>query len=181
MSPDEEAQVIEAAKCNPKEFAQLYRAYVRPIYRYVFSRLGNSVDAEDLTSQIFIEALKDLPRYHHHGYFLAWLFSIARHRLLNFQQRHPPEANLELLDEQESPITDPLSQVIQGEERRSLLRSIRTLKEEEQDLLRLRFVADLSYAEIGLLLGRSEDAIKKQTYRLLARLENQIEASYEHS
>jgi RNA polymerase sigma factor (sigma-70 family) len=74
---------------------------------------------------------------------------------------------------------DPLSQVIRDEERQHLLRLIQALKEEEQDLLRLRFVAELRYVEIGALLGRSEAAVKKQVYRLLARLEIQLEAGHD--
>ncbi len=178
LSLDEQAQLIDASKRDTKAFARLYRAYVRQIYRYVLSRIGNSEDAEDLTSQIFIEALEALPRYDHHGYFLAWLFSIARHRLLNFQQRRLPEVDIDLAECHASPMLDPLTQVIQGEENRNLLQFIQALKEEEQDLLRLRFVAELGYAEIGALLRRKEDAVKKQVYRLLARLESQLEANH---
>ncbi len=179
LTPDQEAQAIEAARREPAAFARLYRAYVRPIYRYLYSRVGQTGDAEDLTSQVFMEALQSLPRYRHRGYFLAWLFSIARHRLLNYQQRRPPETDIGSAERQAGPGADPLSQVIQSEERGQLLALIHGLKEEEQELLRLRFVAELSYAGMGVLLGRSEDAVKKQVYRLLARLESQLEASHD--
>jgi RNA polymerase sigma-70 factor (ECF subfamily) len=179
LTPDQEALVIDAARRNPAEFAYLYRAYVRPIYRYLYSRVGQTGDAEDLTSQVFTEALESLPRYRHRGHFIAWLFSIARHRLLNYQHRCPPEIDIEVAERQESPGLDPLSQVVKGEERSSLLKIIQSLKEEEQNLLQLRFIAEMNYAEIGALLGRSEDAVKKQVYRLLNRLESQLEASHE--
>ena len=179
LTAEGEERAIEAARQDPRAFSPLNRAYVRPIYRYLYSRVGQAGDAEDLTSQVFAEALASLPRYRHRGHFLAWLFSIAWHRLLNHQYRRPPEADLAIAERLESPGVDPLSQVIQDEERRDLLRLIQALKEEEQDLLRLRFVAELNYAEIGAVLGRSEAAVKKQMYRLLASLESQLEAGYD--
>ena len=179
LTAEREAQAIEAARRDPRAFSSLYRAYVRPIYRYLYSRLGQAGDAEDLTSQVFTEALGSLPRYRHRGHFLAWLFSIARHRLLNHQHRHPLQVDLAIAERLESPGVDPLSQLIQDEERQDLLRLIQALEDEEQDLLRLSFVAELSYAEIGALLGPSEEAVKKQVYRLLARLESQLEVGHD--
>jgi RNA polymerase sigma-70 factor, ECF subfamily len=179
LTAESEVQAIDAARRDPGAFSPLYRAYVRPVYRYLYSRLGQAGDAEDLTSQVFAEALASLPRYQHRGHFLAWLFSIARHRLLNHLHRRPPQMDLAIAEGLESPGVDPLSQVIQDEERGRLLRLIQALKEDEQDLLRLRFVAELNYAEIGAVLGRSEAAVKKQMYRLLARLEGQLEAGYD--
>ena len=179
LTSEGEAQAIEAARRDPRALSPLYRAYVRPVYRYLYSRVGNSADAEDLTSQVFTEAIESLPRYRHRGYFSAWLFSIARHRLLNFQHRCPHEANIEIAEHQVNPGEDPLGQLIQSEEIRNLLRLIQSLKEEEQDLLRLRFVAELSYAEIAALLRRSEGAVKKQVYRLLSRLESRLEVEHD--
>ncbi len=175
LTPDQEARLIEASRQNPAAFAQLYRAYVRPIYRYLYSRLGQAGDAEDLTSQVFLEALESLPRYRHQGHFLAWLFSIAHHRLLNFQYRRPAEAGIDVVEQQAAPGKDLLAQVMHDEEKQRLLKLIQELAEKEQDLLRLRFVAELTYAEIGELFGRSEDAVKRNIYRLLARLESQLE------
>jgi DNA-directed RNA polymerase specialized sigma24 family protein len=99
LTPEQESQAVKAAQRDPAEFACLYRAYVGSIYRYLYSRLGYSGcarDAEALTSQVFMEALESLPRYQQRGYFLAWLFSIPRHRLSNFRKRCPPETDMEI-------------------------------------------------------------------------------------
>lgn len=179
LLPEEEAQVIEDAKNDPHAFARLYRMYVHPIYRYLYSRSGQVSIAEDLTTQVFIEALESLTRYRHQGRFLAWLFAIARHRVLNYYHRSPRETTLDSAWDRPGSDPDPLAQVIQNEEVDTLLRLIGQLKEEERDLLRLRFVAELSFAEIAKLLNHSEGAVKKQTYRLLARLESQMEDRHE--
>jgi RNA polymerase sigma-70 factor (ECF subfamily) len=179
LTPDQEARAIEAARRDPAAFARLYRAYVRPIYRYLYSRVGQAGDAEDLTSQVFLEALQSLSRYRHRGHFPAWLFAIARHRLLNFRYRGPLETGIEAAERRASAGPDPLVQVLRAEERDRLLALIGDLREDEQDLLRLRFTGELSFSEIGELLGRSEDAVKKQVYRLLARLESQLESDHD--
>ena len=94
LTPAEEAKLIRKARQEPAAFARLYRAYAAPLYRYLLSRCGVCADAEDLTSQVFLEALAGLSRYRHRGYFKAWLFSIARHRLLNYHSRRRPESDL---------------------------------------------------------------------------------------
>lgn len=175
----QETQAIEAARRDPRHFSPLYRAYVRPVYCYIYSRIGNTTEAEDLTSQVFIEALESLARYHHRGYFLAWLLAIARHRMLNYQQRRQPQVSLENIEGQARSEEDPLATLIHHEQVRRLSYLIAALRKDEQDLLRLRFVAELSYREIGVLLERREDAVKKQIYRLLVRLESQLEAGHD--
>ena len=75
--------------------------------------------------------------------------------------------------------TDLLQQVIQTEQIAALTKLINVLPEEEHELIRLRYIAELSFSEIGRLLNRSEDAVKKSLYRLLARLQSQLEVSHE--
>jgi RNA polymerase sigma-70 factor (ECF subfamily) len=70
---------------------------------------------------------------------------------------------------------DALGTLIRAEELSRIRSIIKNLNEEEQDLIRLRYVADLSFAEIADLLGKREDAVKKSVYRLLARLKSQME------
>mgnify|MGYP003803897451 FL=1 len=72
---------------------------------------------------------------------------------------------------------DPLYGVIQSEQTAALSKLIQALPEEDRDLLRLRFLADMSFPEIAYLLHRNEDAVKKSIYRLLARLHSQLEVS----
>ena len=176
LTPAEEAKLIRKARQEPAAFARLYRAYAAPLYRYLLSRCGVCADAEDLTSQVFLEALAGLSRYRHRGYFKAWLFSIARHRLLNYHSRRRPESDLPEEENQSSgESSDPLAEIIGREEKEELLREIERLSAQEQELLRLRFVGELKYAEIAHLLGRREGAVKKQLYRLLERLESRLE------
>jgi len=176
LTPDQESRMIESARNDSSAFAPLYRFYVSPIYRYLYSRLGNASDAEDLTSQEFVEAMESLSRYHHRGYFAAWLFSIARHRLINLHRQRKFTIDIENREYQEIQAGDPLEKAIANEEKNHLLEIIDSLDEKEQELLRLRYVAGLNFAEIGVVLNRNKEAVKKQLYRLLARLASYLEA-----
>ncbi|MBN1428477.1 MAG: RNA polymerase sigma factor [Anaerolineae bacterium] len=172
LRQEDEANLVLAAQHNPAEFAPLYRQYVHPVYRYLYSRVGQISDAEDLTAQVFLEALESLGRYRNNGPFAAWLFTIARRRMIDHMRRRHPAA---LLVDHPDPATDLLHQVIHNEQCRRLQAQIAGLAEDEQELLRLRFAAGLSFAEIAALLDRREAAVKMSLYRLLNRLENQLD------
>lgn len=165
---EDDAALIEAARCDSAAFAQLYRRYVTPIYRYLFSRTGNEADAQDLTAQVFLEALEGLRRYRDRGKFTAWLFTIARRRAIDHYHRRP----VLTLDEESNAIDnrDPLSDVIQDESLEHLSVLVAQLDDDQRELLRLRFAAGLTLNQIGLIQGRSEAAVKMALHRLLEHL-----------
>ena len=162
------------AKTNPSAFAELYNHYVQPVYRYLRSHVQSAHEAEDLTSQTFIAAYENLQRYRERGHFSAWLFRIARSKLMDHYRKRPSDASLEAIEDQAG-TEDALDDVLQEDEIKKLTALIRNLENHEQDLIRLRFVANLSFAEIAELLGKREDAVKKSLYRLLAVLRSQME------
>jgi RNA polymerase sigma-70 factor (ECF subfamily) len=161
---------------TPAAFGAIYRAYLQPVYRYLYARVGNPGDAEDLTSQVFLAALEGLPRYKHQGYFAAWLFSIARRKAADFYRQGSRVEALDPEMDPPSPQGDLLAQVVHQENLARLARLTAGLPEEERELLRLRFAACLSFAEIAVVLNRKTSAVKMSLYRLLERMENQLEA-----
>ena len=174
----DEADLIAEAKKNPAAFENLYARHVQSLFRYLCSKLGSVSDAEEVTSQTFLAALEGFDRYRYNGHFAAWLFSIARHKAADHFRRVCRQASLE--DAEFIPQnSDLLQHVIQTERAAFLSLMIQDLPEKEHELLRLRFVAELTYAEIGRVLGRSEGAVKKAIYRLLARLQSQMEVSHD--
>lgn len=174
MTNDELATLVAAAKEDPVAFGRLYDRYVQPVYRYLYSRLGSAPEAEDIASQTFITAYESLPKYRERGQFSAWLFRIAQSKMNDHFRRSRREVGLEaageILERE-----DALGALIRAEELSQIRFLIKNLNEEEQDLIRLRYVADLSFAEIAELTGKREDAVKKTLYRLLARLKGQME------
>jgi len=175
---EEDASLVRAAQWDPAAFAPLYRRYVTPVYRYLYSRVGHAAQAEDLTAQVFTEALEGLHGYREEGNFAGWLFTIARHKVTDHYRRQRAQVPLnEALDS--SARDDPLTHVVQDERLQRLAALVTPLDEDQQELLRLRFAAGLTYAEIGRLLGRSEAAVKMAVHRLLRRLEAAWEESDE--
>jgi RNA polymerase sigma-70 factor (ECF subfamily) len=173
--PDD-AELVAEARRNPQAFAQLYLLYVQPVFRYLYSRLGSRADAEDATAQTFLAALDGFAGYRHQGYFAAWLFSIARRKAADTFRRKTGLVPLAAAGE--VPVeADLLQDVIHSERKAALGKLIAALPDEEQDLLRLRYTAELTFSEISRLLGRSEGALKKVLYRLLARMQDQLEDS----
>jgi len=115
MVPDEITNLIAAALEDTTAFGRLYDRYVQPVYRYVYSRPENPHEAEDITSQTFIAAYESLPRYREGGHFPAWLFRIARSKMIDHFRRSRREIRLEAAEhlvESE----DTLSSVIQDQE-----------------------------------------------------------------
>jgi RNA polymerase sigma-70 factor (ECF subfamily) len=174
---DDSAQV-ERARREPQAFGALYDRYVQSIYRYLVSRLRDGEVAKDLTSQTFLTAFEAFPRYRHNGHFPAWLFSIARSKLVDHLRKENRLSGVWLEDTEED-ICDPLHEIVQGERIVALRGLIEGLPEEDQELLRLRYVASLSFSDMATLLNRNEDAVKKTLYRLLARMHSQLESKHE--
>ena len=173
-----ETDLVEQAKHDPYAFTMVYDRYIDPVYRYVYNRAGNSTDAEDITAQTFLAALEGIQKYRENGYFAAWLFSIARRKLIDHYRSH---RNLVNLDEAQFILgdNDMDGNILQNERKESLQKIIRALPEHDKELLRLRYLAELNFADIARLLKRSESATKKAFYRLIARIQNQLEISNE--
>jgi RNA polymerase sigma-70 factor (ECF subfamily) len=171
--PDDDALVVNA-RHDPDAFAALYRRYLTPVYRYLLIRLGNSQDAEDITSRVFTEALEGLihQRYREGGNFAAWLFTIARRRLIDLYRQRPAVSLEEaaLLD------PDPFDQIQFSDNKTRLKELLSQLDEDKQELMRLRFAGGLSFAEIAALEDRSEAAVKMMTYRTIQWLRENWEA-----
>jgi RNA polymerase sigma-70 factor, ECF subfamily len=177
LSPDQETELIRAAQADPAQFTALYRQFAPSIFRYLYSRTGQVADAEDLTSQTFLETFEALPHFRQKGPFAAWLFTIARRRAIDHIRHKKPEDFLGEVRMEES--ADPLVQVIGLDETSKLLGCLAKLKESERELLRLRFAARLEFREIARIIGKREAAVKMTLYRLLRRLESELEDPHE--
>ena len=174
----DEIQLIEEARKDPAAFGQLYQVYVQVVFKYLYSRIGRAAEAEDATAQTFLAAMEGLKRYRNEGHFVAWLFGIARRKAMDHFRLE--KRLVQLVDAEQLPLeSDLLEHAIHSEQNQALFKLLQVLPEEEQELIRLRYIAELNFAEIGRLVHRSEDATKKTLYRLLDRLEGQLEAYHE--
>lgn len=172
--PAQSRYTLQMNPTDPDAFAQLYRQHLSAVYRYLYRRVGNAAEAEDLTAQTFTEALDAVRRnlFRPDGNFSAFLFTIARRRTADFY-RQRPEAPL---DEHPDPEPGLLAALEAREDICRLQTLLAQLDEEKQELLRLRFATGLGFAEIALLEGKSEAAVKMSLYRTLNWLREHWEA-----
>lgn len=177
--PQEAVWVQQACQGDPNGLVNLYESYVGRVYNYFFGKFKSVPEAETLTSETFIRAIKAIAqgRYAWQGKpFGAWLFRIAdnvRKEHIRQLQKTSGTQGLEDLPEHiesASKGNNPLEAFIQKEERDELWSLIGNLTPIEQRLLELRYVCDLSFAEIAEELGRSEAACKQLHYRTLQKL-----------
>ena len=178
--PNGDAALVARAKLDKEAFGELYERYVGRIYNYLYYRTGNIHDAEDLTARVFHRALNGLDRYTSRGLpFSAWLYRIAHNLVANWhrdqgRRRHLPLHELAAQDLHGLSAEAPEAAAETHEEQARLLAAIRRLPEDRQELLRLKFVEQLSNVEIGAVLDRSEGAIKSLYHRTLLALREEL-------
>jgi len=169
--------LIARAKEDPEAFGVLYQRYVSRIYRYLYYRTGNREDAEDLTARTFYRALRRMSHYVDRGApFSAWLYRIAHNVVVNWlrDRSRRPVVALDAVVVAGGEREDPHTAAEAAEERARLLRAVRQLPPDRQELLILKFVEGMSNAEIGLVMGRSEGAIKSLYHRTLVALREEL-------
>ena len=174
-----ESELVSQAKEDPEAFGKLYELYVEKIYNYMYYRTGNHHDAEDLTAKAFYQALTHIDRYVDRGLpFSAWLYRIAHNLVANWYRARSRRKVITLDELTTSTVyhsqdTLPEKELESQDDQRSLLRLIRRMPEDRQQLVILKFVHQLSNQEIGQVMGRSEGAIKSLYHRTLLALREQ--------
>lgn len=175
---ESERELIARAATDPAAFGELYERYVDRIYNYIYHRVGNHHDAEDLTAKTFQRVLHHIDRYVDRGApFSAWLYRIAHNLVANWHRDRSRRQVISLDELAHSAYrqADPYSQAIQNEQIEMVRRAIRRLNPERQTLLILKHSEHLSNAEIAEILGKSEGAIKSLYHRTLLTLRRLLE------
>lgn len=175
----EDGDLVELAKAGDKDaFGELYERYLDKIYNYVFYRTGNHHDAEDLTARVFFRAMAHIENYTERGVpFQAWLYRIAHNLVANWHRDRGRRKVIPLDEFIASSLKSeaPDRHAEDNEEREALLKAIRMLPEERQQLLILKFVEHRSNAEIGEVMERTEGAIKSLYHRTLIALRDELQ------
>lgn len=167
-----------AVQGDGEAFSILYERYVVRIYNYVYYRTGNVHEAEDLTARVFQRALGRIGSYRSMGVpFSAWLYRIAHNLVANWHRDNSRRHEVPLEDHVQLTlmIEQPEHMVEQNQEREKLMKVIRKLPEERQQVIILKFVEHMSNAEIAVIMRRSEGAIKSLYHRTLLSLREDLE------
>jgi RNA polymerase sigma-70 factor (ECF subfamily) len=164
---------VLAAQADRATFATLYRRYLDRVYGYAFYQLGDHHDAEDATERIFLAALRALPGFRDLvSTFRAWLLRIAHYSIANAHRSRARRRVEPLPDwfERPSPDADPARQVAVADELREVRHAIECLPEDRRQVILLRFVDELTTAEIAEVLDRSPGAVRVLLHRSLRDL-----------
>jgi RNA polymerase sigma-70 factor, ECF subfamily len=162
---EDDRLLIEAAQADPARFVDVYERHVDRIYAFVIRRTGDRSAAEDITSQVFVQALRTIGRFEWRGVPVsAWLFRIAANALADHWRSRARDAN-------EPPPDVPGPGELEEIDRRlALHRHVERLPDLQQQVIRMRFGEEKSIREVAAALGRSEGAVKQLQLRALGNL-----------
>ena len=174
-APLDEEQLVQQARQTPTRFALLYDRHVTSVYRYLLARMGNVQDAEDLTSQTFLEALESLPRYRGTGDFRAWLFRIARNKSIDHYRKHRRDVSMmEDDDFADDGLEAPDTAVEHSMALATVVQQMRTLSPDRAEVIALRLFGELEIREIAVTLNKPETAVRMLLHRGIRDLQNRI-------
>jgi len=167
----EERVLIEAAQQDASRFAELYELHFERVYAYIARRVRERSAVEELTSQVFHQALLNIGKFKWRGApFASWLFRIAANSITDRSQRlrreNPSESALQL----EAGGNGPEANLEQIETLARVCRLVDELPWDQRCVIRLRFAEERSIREIAQKLSRSEGAIKQLQFRALQNL-----------
>lgn len=171
LVPDDE--LVQKALFDMKVFVLLYQRYADRVYRYSLARVKHVEDAQDITSQTFLAALEGLKTFRKDGTFAAWLFGIASRKAAR-TFRYQPTDSIDLIPEiqlSEASLEDLVNQQLTLE---SALSAIDRLHHDRGEAIRLHYFAGLSPDEIGVVMGKSEGAVRMLIHRGMRDLKERL-------
>jgi RNA polymerase sigma-70 factor, ECF subfamily len=165
----DERLLVEAAQKDPRRFADLYEANFDRVYAFIVRRVRERADAEDLTAEVFHQALANLKRFEWRGVpFSAWLYRIASNAIADRWQRVSREhANFRPDD---PPVPQSSASPEEIEKRARLFRLVSGLPDDQRRVIEMRFAVGKSIAEIAHELGRTHGAVKQLQLRAIRAL-----------
>ncbi|MBU0530879.1 sigma-70 family RNA polymerase sigma factor [Patescibacteria group bacterium] len=162
---------------NQRKFEQFYRTNIDRIYRFVFFRVQSQEVAEDLTSEIFMKALKAFDRYDEEKSKAAWIYTIARNHIANYYRDKKDAIDIEevafsLMGE------DGREEMEKSSDRMLLAKALDELSLEERRLVTLKHLEGYSYKEMAEILDKSDAALKVATHRAMKKLKVSFQSQF---
>lgn len=168
----EEGQLIEAARSlSPDAWSTIYDRNFPKIYSYIYRRVEDHAAAEDLTSHVFLEALRGIAGFRYRGVsLLAWLYRIAHNLTCDHVRRHANHRVLRLDNgngSHEPQVSDPTDQVDTWQD---ISRALQHLPDDHQQVLILRFIEGLPTAAVAVIMGKRVGTVRVIQHRALGRM-----------
>jgi len=165
--------VSRAKKRDQEAFGALYDEYVDPIFRYVYYKVGNFAESQDLTGQAFLKAFENIDSFEMRDVaFSSWLYRIAHNLVVDYFRRESKRENV-LIEEQPTAVSaegNPVDAVIADMESDRLYRALQKLTHNQREVIVLKFIDNLSNAQVAEIMGISVGAVKSVQKRGLLSL-----------
>lgn len=173
-----ELKWIKYAQENPRGFEPLYNKYYEQILRYIYQRIDDKETAYDIASQVFLKALNNIHKYEYRGVpFASWLYRIAKSELYQSFRDKKAQRTVNLDTSSLVQMIDEMEEDTSEDNRKSLIQIIKKLKEDEVQMVELRFFEKRSFKEIGEILDITENNAKVKSHRVITKMKklfNQI-------
>ncbi|HEY55581.1 MAG TPA: sigma-70 family RNA polymerase sigma factor [Dehalococcoidia bacterium] len=172
---NEESLVRRAQKHDQEAFAQLYEGHFDKIYRYLALRIGNEMEAEDMTQQVFLKALRSISSFRWKGVpFSAWLFRIAHNQAVDYLRKKTKRTSVPLDESLADSDDTPQSAAERKLDVERLLSATSQLTEAQREVISLRFTSELSIAEVSRVMGKSQGAVKALQHSAIVALRRRL-------
>jgi len=172
---DDTPLVLRAIGRDQEAFGELYDRHAVRVYRHIYYMVGNATEAEDLTAQAFMKAWEAIERYQIRGApFVSWLLRIAHNLGVSHlrSRKETSEIHEGIVDTKSR--RDPESAYQQTAEEELVREAIMHLRDEQRQVIILRFIEDLDYREVADIIGKSVAAIRVIQHRALNSLRKQM-------
>ena len=168
---DEESLIHRAQQRDPVALTQLYEENFDRIYRYIVLKIGDRTEAEDMTQQVFLNALKSISSFKWKGMpFSAWLFRIAHNQVVDYLRKKSKHATVPLDESLAAGGSDPRQVAERKVEIEQLALATKKLTRAQQEVISLRFAGELPVAEVARVMGKSEGAVKALQHSAIVAL-----------
>jgi RNA polymerase sigma-70 factor (ECF subfamily) len=174
VNEEEVRFIVRMAKRGKKKgMEKIYEIFAEPVFRYIFLRVGNREEAEDLTSRIFLKVFRRIKTYREGEVpFSAWIFRVAHNELVDyFRLKKPiPQSLDDVYDEPTSSSFEPEVKLLEEELQKRIIQALMQLTAEQREAITLRYLEGFSIKEIAEIMGKGEGAVRSLLSRALRRL-----------
>lgn len=177
---EDDQLIIKCQNGESDAFGELYQRYLTPVYRFIYARLNDRQDAEDLAEEVFIRVWRSIASYEDQGVpFISYLFRVARNAIIDHYRSTGRKGYQESIEGQSLPDlhADPSDIAMTNLENQEIRQILDQLRDDYRMVLVLRFLSELSPEEIAQVMGRSTGAVRVLQHRALISLRDLLEGA----
>ncbi|MBE5958859.1 MAG: sigma-70 family RNA polymerase sigma factor [Lachnospiraceae bacterium] len=156
---------------------EIYQKYAKSVYKYLMSKTRNEDIAEELTQETFYQAVKSIDRFDGSCHITTWLCAIAKNQYLTYLRKNPQMEEFDSVENSKvvtDNISSPESELLAKQNRLELMKMLHLCPEPTREILYLRIFGNMSFAEIGEVMGKTENWARVTYYRGKEKLRKEL-------